>query len=49
VVNLLVAVLGFAPGMGDAPVAWEAHLFGFAAGALLAGPFAWLARRDISD
>lgn len=49
VVNLIVAVVGFAPGMGDAPVAWEAHLFGFAAGAILAGPFAWLARRDISD
>lgn len=49
VVNLLVAALGFAPGMGDAPVAWEAHLFGFAAGVVLAGPFGWLASRHITD
>lgn len=49
VVNLIIAVLGFAPGMGDGAVAWEAHLFGFAAGLLLAGPFAWLASRHITD
>lgn len=49
VVNLIVAVLGFAPGMGSAPVAWEAHLFGYAAGLVLAGPFAWLAARHITD
>lgn len=49
VVNLIVAVLGFAPGMGDGGVAWEAHLFGFAAGLVLAGPFAWLASRHITD
>jgi membrane associated rhomboid family serine protease len=45
VVNLLVAVLGFAPGLGDATVAWEAHLAGFAAGILLVAPFAWATQR----
>lgn len=46
-VNLLIAVLGFAPGMEGAIVAWEAHVAGFVAGLLLIGPFAWLAgRRD---
>lgn len=33
VVNLLLAVFG-APGTGGAPIAWEAHLVGFAAGLL---------------
>ena len=45
VVNLLVAVLGFAPGAGTTPVAWEAHLFGYAAGLLLVGPAAALLGR----
>lgn len=44
-VNLLIALIGFAPGAGDAPVAWEAHIAGFVAGVLLFGPFAWAARR----
>jgi membrane associated rhomboid family serine protease len=44
IVNLVIAVVGFAPGMGDTPVAWEAHLFGFAAGLVLIDPFTWLAR-----
>lgn len=38
VVNLLVAVTGIAPGAGDATVAWEAHLAGFAAGLALFRP-----------
>ena len=38
VVNALVAVLGFAPGAGATPVAWEAHLAGYAVGLLLVGP-----------
>ena len=47
VINLLVAVLGFAPGAGTTPVAWEAHLAGYAAGLLLVGPAArLLGRRD---
>ena len=45
IVNLLVAVLGFAPGTGTAAVAWEAHLAGYAAGLALVGPTAWLLRR----
>lgn len=44
IVNLLVAVMGFAPGLGEAKVAWEAHLFGYAVGLLLIGPAARLAR-----
>ncbi|MFT4933858.1 MAG: membrane associated rhomboid family serine protease [Pseudoalteromonas distincta] len=42
--NLMIAVLGFAPGL-DGAVAWEAHIAGFLAGLFLAGPAAWLARR----
>ncbi|WP_374577200.1 rhomboid family intramembrane serine protease [Phenylobacterium sp. J367] len=47
IVNLVLAVVGSAlvPGSGDAAVGWEAHLAGFAAGVLLFGPVAWLARR----
>jgi membrane associated rhomboid family serine protease len=51
VVNLLLAVLGSAnlwrlsPGTGGAPVAWEAHLAGYAAGLLLFGPALRLLRR----
>lgn len=40
IVNLLVALTGLAPGTGGAPIAWEAHLFGYAAGLLLIGPAA---------
>lgn len=45
IINLLVAVVGITPGMGEAPVAWEAHLTGYAAGLLLVGPAAWALRR----
>lgn len=38
IVNLVMAVFGGFPGMGTGPVAWEAHLFGFAAGAVLIAP-----------
>lgn len=46
-VNLIIALIGGAllPGADGAAVAWEAHLAGFAAGVLLVGPFAWIARR----
>lgn len=46
VVNLIVAVIGSVPGLGDAAVAWEAHLAGYAAGLLLVGPVAGLLRRS---
>ncbi len=49
VVNLLIAVVGFAPGAGGMPVAWEAHLFGYAAGLVLVTPFGWLSRRGVAD
>lgn len=43
VINLILAVLGFAPGLGGAGVAWEAHIFGYLAGLLLIGVFGALA------
>lgn len=46
-VNLLMAVLpaGLMPGSEGASIAWEAHLFGYAAGLLLIGPVHWGLRR----
>jgi membrane associated rhomboid family serine protease len=43
VVNLLIAFTGLDVGQGGQPVAWEAHLFGYAAGLLLIAPLAGLA------
>lgn len=45
--NLLLAILpvGFTPGSGGDSVAWEAHLFGYAAGLLLVGPVFSVFRR----
>ena len=48
-VNLLIALIGFAPGAGDAQVAWQAHIAGYLAGLLLIGPFAWISGADIED
>ena len=47
IVNAIMAVTGglLVPGAGEAGIAWEAHLAGFAAGVLLIQPFGWLARR----
>ncbi|MFN3523080.1 MAG: rhomboid family intramembrane serine protease [Phenylobacterium sp.] len=45
IVNLIVGLLGYAPGVGETPVAWEAHLTGYAAGLLLIGPAARILRR----
>jgi membrane associated rhomboid family serine protease len=44
VINVIVGVLGVDVGFGAAgqPVAWEAHLFGYAAGLLLIAPAAWM-------
>jgi membrane associated rhomboid family serine protease len=42
-VNALAAVFGFGVVTGDQPIAWEAHLFGYAAGLLLVAPVARLA------
>lgn len=38
--NLLLGLTGVAPGMAGARVAWEAHIAGYLAGALLIGPIA---------
>jgi membrane associated rhomboid family serine protease len=38
-VNAGIGLIGFAPGAEGARVAWEAHAFGFIAGALLIGPW----------
>lgn len=44
-VNVGAGLIGLAPGAGaGARVAWEAHAFGFVAGALLIGPWARLFR-----
>jgi membrane associated rhomboid family serine protease len=46
-INLVVGVtgLGAAPGSGPQLIAWQAHMGGYIAGLLLAGPFDWLASR----
>jgi membrane associated rhomboid family serine protease len=44
-VNLIVAMVGLGAVAGDAPIAWEAHLVGYAAGLLLVGPFVRLLGR----
>lgn len=49
IANLLIAVLGFAPGAGDAQVAWEVHLVGFALGLFLVRPLAPVAGRLRAD
>lgn len=43
IINLLVVTTGMAPGLGDATIAWEAHLGGYLAGVLLFGVAARLA------
>ena len=45
VANLIIAFVGWAPGAGDAQVAWEAHLGGYAGGLLLFAPLLALIRR----
>lgn len=39
IINLLMALRWIDVGSGGAPIAWEAHLVGYAAGLLLIGPF----------
>jgi len=38
-VNAVAGLIGLAPGMEGASIAWEAHAFGFVCGALLIGPW----------
>ena len=42
VLNVVTGLIGLAPGVDDAQIAWEAHAFGFLAGILLIGPAARL-------
>jgi membrane associated rhomboid family serine protease len=46
-INLVVGVTGIGAGPGSGPqlIAWQAHMGGYIAGLLLAGPFDWLAFR----
>lgn len=44
VINLVVGLFGLVL-VGDAPIAWEAHLAGYAAGLVLVAPFAKALRR----
>ncbi|CAN5263651.1 rhomboid family intramembrane serine protease [soil metagenome] len=42
--NVVTGLIGFAPGVENSQIAWEAHAFGFLAGLLLIGPLArWFA------
>lgn len=43
--NVILGLVGVDLGQGDAPLAWEAHLAGFAAGLLLIDPVGRLSRR----
>ncbi len=43
IANIALGATGLTPGAGDVPVAWQAHLIGYAAGLVLIGPFARLA------
>lgn len=49
IANLLIAVVGFAPGAGGAQVAWEVHLAGFAIGLFLLRPLAPVAGPPRAD
>jgi membrane associated rhomboid family serine protease len=44
-VNAIVGLIGFAPGVDGARIAWEAHAFGFLFGILAIGPLARLFAR----
>jgi membrane associated rhomboid family serine protease len=39
VINLVLGLMHFAPGIGDVQVGWEAHIAGYFAGLILIGPF----------
>jgi membrane associated rhomboid family serine protease len=43
-INAIFGLSGLTPGAGDAPVAWQAHIIGFAAGLLLITPAVWIAK-----
>jgi membrane associated rhomboid family serine protease len=45
-INVVLGLTGLTPGAAGAPVAWEAHIFGFIAGLLFIGPFGRIAGID---
>ena len=45
VINGVMGVLHYSPGMGEVNIAWEAHIAGYFAGLLLIGPFAAVFRQ----
>jgi membrane associated rhomboid family serine protease len=42
IVNMVLGLTGLAPGVGSMLIAWQAHVFGYAAGLILIGPWARL-------
>lgn len=40
VTNIVLGLIGFAPGMGPVQIAWQAHVVGYLAGLFLIGPWA---------
>jgi membrane associated rhomboid family serine protease len=44
--NLVLGLIGFAPGMGKVTVAWECHMVGYLVGLLLIGPATRLLGRN---
>ena len=49
VINAVLGLTGLTPGTAGAPVAWQAHIFGFLAGLLLIRPAGWLAKGSRAD
>ena len=49
VANVIIGVVGFAPGAGGAQVAWQVHIIGFVVGLFLIGPWAALFGRRIAE
>jgi membrane associated rhomboid family serine protease len=48
-INAVLGLSGLTPGVGDAPVAWQAHIIGFAAGLFLITPAVWIAKGSRAD
>lgn len=49
VANVIIGVVGFAPGAGGAIIAWQVHIIGFFVGLFLIGPWAALFGRRWTD
>jgi membrane associated rhomboid family serine protease len=42
--NVVLGLIGYAPGIGAVQIAWQVHIIGYGAGLLLIWPLAWLRR-----